>query len=146
MITVTKRVGWDMAHRLGADYPGPCASVHGHHYIAEMTFACGEVDKRGMIIDFTDVKKYCKGWIDGHLDHRTMVDCLDDPLLDFLEESSNAFVKVPFCPTVENMTPWMAYELDGALRGDDFDDRRVQLTALRVYETPDSWCDWRRDE
>lgn len=144
-LTVTKRVKWEMAHRLDKDYPGACKSLHGHTYIAEMTFGCARQDDRGMVIDFNDVKRFCKKWIDGHLDHSTMCGPSDGDLLRLLKEEDSKFVHVAFTPTVECIVRWLALALNGCLRYEDLDERGVHLVALRVYETSDSWCDWRAE-
>ena len=53
-----------MAHALW-NYDGPCRNVHGHSYGLFVTLSGIPVDepenpKNGMVIDFTDLKKYCK--------------------------------------------------------------------------------------
>jgi 6-pyruvoyltetrahydropterin/6-carboxytetrahydropterin synthase len=63
-IRVTKRFHFEMAHTL-YEYDGLCRNIHGHSYNLEVTIA-GEPrnepghPKDGMVLDFSELKKYCK--------------------------------------------------------------------------------------
>ncbi len=39
-----------------------------------------ELDRRGMLVDFADIKRKVQHWIDENLDHNMLL-CQDDPLL-----------------------------------------------------------------
>ena len=145
LLTITKRHEWDMGHRLGKGYTSKCKHLHGHRYVAEMTFTCDGFDPYDMVIDFGTVKQVCGGWIDDHLDHSTLVYEHDTALLEFLYTEENRHLVVPFNTTVENMAPWLAAQLQLAIDGHpDLAARNVCLVELRVNETPNGWAIWHR--
>ena len=61
------------AHRLELDYESKCNRLHGHNYMVEV-WAYGDLDKNGMIIDFSVIKE-----IVFRYDHRDLNDILDQP-------------------------------------------------------------------
>ena len=79
---VTQQIAFCYGHRL-LDYDGKCRHPHGHNGLAELTFAADKLDARGMVLDFTDIKRVMKAWIDAHLDHRMLLR-RDDPLIPTL--------------------------------------------------------------
>lgn len=141
LLSVTKRFRWAMAHRLGNGYAGACKNLHGHDYVAEATFAANELNDYGMVIDFGVIKNICELWIKQNLDHAVLVQAKDLQLQNYLRETGQKFHLIGQTPTVENMIGHIAREFDQlvplALK-----ERGVRLTHLRIYETPDSWCDW----
>lgn len=140
-ISVTKRFRWAMAHRLGNGYPGACKNLHGHDYTAEITIEADQLNSYGMVIDFGEIKRVCEGWIKKHLDHAVIVQAKDLRLYNYLRESEQKLYPFGKSPTVENMIGHIAEELQKALAEAGFANG-VKLTELRIYETPDSWCDW----
>jgi 6-pyruvoyltetrahydropterin/6-carboxytetrahydropterin synthase len=76
-------VSFDAGHRL-LDYPGKCASPHGHTYRAEVFVRVPQVDRLGLAIDFGELKHCVKGWIDQHWDHGFLLNDQDRHLLEAL--------------------------------------------------------------
>lgn len=74
---VSKKFSFDAAHHL-PKYPGKCQNLHGHHWVAEL--ACGgPVDEaRGMVVDFTELKKFCSIF-EEKFDHAFLNDVLQNP-------------------------------------------------------------------
>ncbi len=60
------------AHNLRG-YKGKCEDLHGHNWKVEVTAKAEELDKLGMVIDFTILKKYVKE-IMNELDHKYLND------------------------------------------------------------------------
>ena len=60
------------------------------------------LDERGMVMDFGDVKRIVKQWIDNTLDH-TMLMNKNDPLIPMLTEQGEKFYVMEDNPTVENI-------------------------------------------
>ena len=58
------------AHRLRG-YKGKCENIHGHNWKVEITFSGQKLDKTGMLMDFTDAKKYLKVIME-RLDHKDL--------------------------------------------------------------------------
>lgn len=76
------------AHRLVKGYTGKCQNLHGHSYKVEITMSSSTLDEYDFVTDFSDIKKYCKAWVDDNLDHATIVSDVDTPLLEFLQQEN----------------------------------------------------------
>ena len=60
-----------------------CAWAHGYGRHVEMTFAADELDARGWVVDFGDLRQV-KNWIEEQWDHRLLLSSEDPLLEDFL--------------------------------------------------------------
>lgn len=129
MYSVTKRIDFCYGHRL-LDYDGICKHPHGHNAVAEIEVRTETLDKRNMVVDFTDIKHRVKGWIDRELDHR-MILRRDDPLVDALQKLGEPVYLLESNPTVERIARLL------------FDMSREQglpVSRVTVWETPSSWA------
>jgi 6-pyruvoyltetrahydropterin/6-carboxytetrahydropterin synthase len=63
MYSVTKRIEFCYGHRL-LDYDGICKHPHGHNAVAEIEVRTDALDRRNMVVDFGDIKRLVKDWID----------------------------------------------------------------------------------
>ena len=72
MYSVTKKVEFCYGHRL-LDYDGVCRHLHGHNAVVEIEVQAETLDRREMVVDFGDIKKTVKAWIDRELDHRMIL-------------------------------------------------------------------------
>jgi len=112
---VSKKLSFDAAHYLPG-YPGKCANLHGHTWEVEITVE-GAIDPvSGMVVDFIVLKKVVEPWIE-KLDHH----CLNDIIT---------------MPTAENVALWLRDKWLGA-------PRPVKLVGIKIWEAPDSCCEWR---
>jgi len=84
------------------NYEGKCKHLHGHNGIAVITIEGESLDNRGMIVDFSDVKKVVSTWIDEQFDHRLLLH-KDDPLLPLLLEYNEPIQALAVNPTAENI-------------------------------------------
>ena len=96
MYYITKRIEISAAHRLELDYESKCSSLHGHNWIVTVHCRSRELDRNGMVADFTKVKKL----IEEPLDHHVLNDVL------------------PFNPTAENIARWICDNVDNCYRVD----------------------------
>ena len=129
MYSVTKRIDFCYGHRL-LDYDGVCKHPHGHNAVAEIEVRTETLDKRNMVVDFTDIKQRVKSWIDRELDHR-MILRRDDPLVDALQKLGEPVYLLESNPTVERIARLL------------FDISREQglpVSRVTVWETPSSWA------
>lgn len=99
MYRVTQEIDFCYGHRL-LDHDGPCRHLHGHNGRAVVVVAGEQLDHRGMLIDFSDIKRALRTWIDETLDHR-MILCKADPVVPILQERGEVLYVVDENPTAE---------------------------------------------
>ena len=101
MYRVTREIHFCYGHRL-LDYDGKCRHLHGHNGIAVITLESSNLDPKGMLVDFGEIKQKIQRWIDETLDH-TMILCRRDPLLHILVERGERVYIIDDNPTAENI-------------------------------------------
>jgi 6-pyruvoyltetrahydropterin/6-carboxytetrahydropterin synthase len=101
MFRVTREVAFCYGHRL-LNYEGKCRHLHGHNGRAVITLQGDELDARGMLVDFGEIKHTIQRWIDENLDHNMLL-CRDDPLLPLLRERGERVFVMESNPTAENI-------------------------------------------
>jgi 6-pyruvoyltetrahydropterin/6-carboxytetrahydropterin synthase len=132
MYRVVKRLDFCYGHRL-LDYQGKCAHPHGHNAVVEVEFSREELDKRGMVVDFLDLKTELKVFLDQELDHKMLLR-KDDPLTKVLKEMGEPVFVMQENPTAENIAQLIFnYALS----------RDLPITAVRLWETPSSYAECR---
>ncbi|MCM3575083.1 6-carboxytetrahydropterin synthase QueD [Mesobacillus subterraneus] len=125
-VLVSKEFTFDAAHHLH-EYEGKCKNLHGHTYKVIFGLS-GFVDDRGLMIDFGDIKEIWKSEIEIYLDHRYLNETLP-----------------PMNTTAENMVVWIYEKMTEALanRQHLYQDARVEF--VKLYETPTSYAEARRE-
>ena len=129
MFSVTKVIHFCYGHRL-LNYAGKCRHLHGHNGRAEIELSTKDLDRLGMVEDFTKIKRAIQGWIDENLDHKMIV-CRDDPALAALRKLGE-----PLFVMKENLT---AERLAQLL----FEETRrmgFPVAAVRLWETESSYA------
>lgn len=101
MYRVTRQIDFCYGHRL-LNYDGKCKHLHGHNGRAVIVLEAEGLDHRGMLVDFTDIKRKVQRWIDENLDH-TMLLCRDDPILPVFQERGERVFVMDVNPTAENI-------------------------------------------
>ena len=164
MITATINLKWAMAHRLAPPYLGPCSSIHGHNYRAEVEVRAPLRKKSkegherdyefdpdtGMVVDFSTLKKEYQGWIDGNLDHALAIAFGDTGLHDLVipwrNRKDSPFTKLFLAaPDVGQMTAESLVQLLHPVfqNASIVLDKNIQVVRVRVYETDTAWAEWR---
>jgi len=69
---LTVEASFSAAHQIRG-HPGPCARLHGHNYRVEVTVVGPELDARGLLVDFGELRAACRRALDD-LDHRFLND------------------------------------------------------------------------
>jgi 6-pyruvoyltetrahydropterin/6-carboxytetrahydropterin synthase len=129
MFSVTKRIDFCYGHRL-MDYDGVCKHPHGHNAVAEVEVRTDTLDPRNMVMDFSEIKRVVKGWIDRELDHK-MILRHDDPLVTLLEGLGEPIFKLDSNPTVERIAR-LVYDISR--------EQGIPVVRVTVWETPTSWA------
>ena len=94
MYYVQKKIEISACHRLDLDYESKCTRVHGHNWIIIVYCRSEKLDRNGMVIDFSEIKRLIKE----PLDHRILNDVL------------------PFNPTAENIARWICDHVENAYK------------------------------
>jgi 6-pyruvoyltetrahydropterin/6-carboxytetrahydropterin synthase len=101
MFRVTREFDFCYGHRL-LNYDGKCRHLHGHNGRAVITLQAKELDHRGMLVDFTDIKTTVQRWVDENLDHNLLL-CKEDPILPVLQARGERVFVMDRNPTAENI-------------------------------------------
>ena len=99
MYRVSKSVSFCYGHRL-LNYKGKCQHLHGHNARAVITLESDVLDERGMVEDFSELKRLVWSWLDEEIDH-TMLLHRDDPLLPALSKAGERVRITDENPTAE---------------------------------------------
>ena len=83
------------AHRLVKGYLGKCSHLHGHDYRVNLTIGATALNDLDLVVDFDDIKTLCDGWVQGHLDHGTLISESDTTLYDFVKEHKQKHYVLP---------------------------------------------------
>ncbi|HEY4929077.1 MAG TPA: 6-carboxytetrahydropterin synthase QueD [Acidimicrobiales bacterium] len=108
---VTCTFTFEAAHRL-AWHPGKCRNLHGHSYRLDVSVE-GPLDANGIVLDFDTLQDVVRINVVDVWDHRDLNEVLDNPTAELLAQR--------------------AWEL--------LTDAGLDLAALRLWETTDSWVD-----
>ena len=97
------------------NYKGKCENVHGHNYRVQVKLRGEQLDKTGMLVDFTDLKRVLRA-ISEPLDHVFIND-----IEPFIEKN----------PTAENMAWYFCTKLQEHLNLEN----PVEVAEVTVWET-----------
>ena len=101
MFCVTREITFCYGHRL-LNYDGKCRHLHGHNGRAVITLEAAQLDRLGMVMDFTRIKRIVSAWIDEALDHKMLLH-KDDPVLPLLRQQGEPVYVLDVNPTAENI-------------------------------------------
>lgn len=133
MFLVTREIEFCYGHRL-LNYEGKCRYLHGHNGKAIITIEAEDLDERGMVLDFGDIKRVVAGWIDENLDHR-MILCRDDPAIPMLQQMHEPLFLLDENPTAENIARLIFNKTLEA---------GFPIVEARLWETPHCFATYRR--
>ena len=105
MYRVSREIDFCYGHRL-LNYDGKCKYLHGHNGRAVITIESEKLDARGMVLDFSDIKRVVAQWIDDNLDHRMLLH-RDDPAVETLKKMGEPMYLLDVNPTAENIAKLM---------------------------------------
>jgi 6-pyruvoyltetrahydropterin/6-carboxytetrahydropterin synthase len=125
MFHVTREIDFCYGHRL-MNYEGKCRHLHGHNGRVLITAEATDLDERGMVLDFSDIKAVVSRWIDENLDHR-MILHRDDPAVAVLSQLDEPMYLLDVNPTAENIAR-LIFDIAAA--------QGFPVTEVRLWETP----------
>ncbi|MCX8007408.1 MAG: 6-carboxytetrahydropterin synthase QueD [Coriobacteriia bacterium] len=126
MYTLTVKDHFDAAHALRW-YAGECRNLHGHTWDVEVTVSGAELDGRGILYDFKDLKSDLAAVL-APLDHGYLNDV---PPFDELS------------PTAENLARVIFERISDLVERATED--RVHVTEVAVWESPIARVVYRAD-
>ena len=139
MYCLKTSAAFDSAHFLKG-YNGKCANIHGHRWTIEVEI-CGEKlnqtgEKRGMLIDFSDLKSSVKILADS-FDHALIIEenSLKEFTMTALKSEGFKIIEVPFRPTAENFAKHFY----------DLLKTELPVSVVTVYETPKNCASYKED-
>ena len=133
MFRVTRQIDFCYGHRL-LNYDGKCRFLHGHNGRAEIIIEAERLDERGMVLDFSDIKRVVSTWIDQTLDHR-MILRRDDPAVNLLQGLGEPLFLMDDNPTAENLA---------RLIFDFTANAGFPIIESRLWETPNCYATYAR--
>lgn len=140
-IRLTKEFRFEASHALW-QYDGLCKNLHGHSYILRVTIKGEPITdhsdpKLGMVMDFGDLKKIVKEEIVDKLDHSVVLnDKAPSQGFAAVPDMFDRIHLLPYQPTCENMVVDFAELIKARL------PKRVELHAIKLYETATSFAEW----
>ena len=136
MLTVTKTIRFDAAHVL-TNHRGLCKNLHGHTYRVDVSVTQPPGDSADMVIDFKDLKKVLEDEVAGRFDHAFIYDsssAAESEIASVVAKNGMRSAAIPFRSTAENLARYFFERLKDRLPG---------ISAVKVYETPDSCAEYR---
>lgn len=136
-LTIMRRIRFCAGHRL-YKHGGKCEHFHGHNYVADFFVTSDSQDSVGRIVDFSDLKSRCKGWLDENWDHSFLVYREDSNAIEALRQvQPSRMYLLPYNPTAENMAKYL---LENAAP-DFMQGSGAQVVRVRIWETEDSYAE-----
>jgi len=112
------------------NYSGKCRHLHGHNGRAVIVLEGKQLDDRGMLIDFGDIKRALRTWIDETLDHRMILN-RNDPALPSLQAQGEPVVVIDSNPTAEVIARMICEQ--GIRQG-------LPIVEVSLWETPHAFA------
>lgn len=132
MFRVTREIDFCYGHRL-MNYDGKCKYLHGHNGRAIIAIEAPKLDDRGMVLDFSDIKRVVSTWIDENLDHRMLLQ-RNDPFVKVFQDLNEPVFLMDENPTAENIAR-LIHEFTAS--------RGFPVVETHLWETPHCFATYR---
>lgn len=139
MFKVVKEFSFDMAHLLDG-HDGKCQNLHGHTYKLQVEVKGTlhtEGAKKGMVIDFADLKSAVKKYILTPMDHAFIYDMTSErevKIATLLQELNSKTFALPTRSTAEEMARFIFNTLKI--------QAKLPISTIRLWETPTSFTEY----
>ncbi|EER47132.1 6-pyruvoyltetrahydrobiopterin synthase [Actinobacillus minor NM305] len=140
MFKIAKEFSFDMAHMLDG-HDGKCQNLHGHTYKLQVEVTGNlhlEGAKRGMVMDYSDLKALVKQHILDPMDHAFIYDLQSDKetkVAQLLMDLDSKVYGIPSRTTAEEMAKYIFEKLANV---------GLPVSLIRLWETPTSYCEYSR--
>ena len=138
MHRIAKDFSFDIAHLLDG-HDGKCQNLHGHTYRLQVE-VCGELHadgpKKGMVIDFADLKAVVSREVLEPMDHAFLYDRTSEResrIAVLLQELDSKTFALPVRTTAEEIARFICERLRA---------QGLPVSAIRLWETPTSFCEY----
>ncbi|EXI63102.1 6-carboxytetrahydropterin synthase QueD [Mannheimia granulomatis] len=138
MFKIAKEFSFDMAHMLDG-HDGKCQNLHGHTYKLQVEVT-GDLHqngaKRGMVMDYSDLKTVVKTYILEPMDHAFIYDLnseRESQVAQLLVDLKSKVYGIPSRTTAEEMAKYMFEKLERV---------GLPVSLIRLWETPTSYCEY----
>lgn len=139
-LTIMRRIKFCAGHRL-YNHGGKCEFFHGHNYVADFYVTGDSVDSVGRLIDFAQLKKVFKTWIDEEWDHGFLLSQDDENGIHAIKQVvPSKYYVLPYNPTAENMARYLLDHVSPKLI-DACEGYDVKVTKVVIWETEDSFAE-----
>ena len=133
MYRVKKTYHVAYGHRL-LNYKGKCENLHGHNGLVEVTLQAKALNADRMVMDFTELGRKVKAWLDENLDHKVIL-AKADPLAPVLKAQGQACTLTGENPTAETFA---------RLIYDTVSRMGMPVDEVCFWETPTSMASYRK--
>lgn len=147
-IEVTISHSFEAAHRL-PPLEGKCQNLHGHSWQLEVTVEApqgfGGPERPEVVVEFAELKRQVRAWVDEHLDHGAMLGESDSLLEPLLSEGSKVYIfgeAEGYWPSVEAVARLIAQKVDEMLLHIDAAPGAC-VSRVKVSETSTNSATWR---
>src|SRR5699024_3590747 len=139
MLKVAKEFSFDMAHLLDG-HDGKIQNLHGHTYKLQVIVS-GETEnngaKKGMVINFADLKRAVNDLIISPMDHAFIYDQSSEretKIAQLLQQLNSKTFALPVRSTAENLAQFIFQRLQ--------ENVGFHLHSIRLWETPTSFAEY----
>lgn len=130
-LEIMKRIDFCAGHRLHR-HGGKCEFFHGHNYVADFYVTADQVDDVGRLIDFAELKRRFKGWLDENWDHGFLLSQEDENGIEAIQRvQPSKYYVLPYNPTAENMALYLLDHVCPKL----LQDTEVRVSRVVIWET-----------
>lgn len=147
--TITKYFEFEACHRLYKDQCdfGKCQNYHGHSYKLQVHIS-GAVDKDGMVMNFSHLKKIVKDCIINRMDHSDLNDSFNIMVEeyrgvlhpDLMRTFVNDVDPTTFIPKHLTTCEVMSYVFACILAYELHDHTNIEKIGITLFEQSDSCC------
>lgn len=128
MFNIEKSITFDAAHRL-MNHKGKCRFIHGHTYTITLGLEGESLNPLDILVDFSDISKYVKEWINNKVDHGIILNKEDAKWATVMLKAEQKVYLINGNPTAEKLAEHF-YDI--------FKMKFPELSYVKVKETPTS--------